>query len=70
MSLASDLLTAAFQIGEGTRKDGFNVGGVTYQYNQDNDTISGTFTIPVTPSIDVATGIISYQAKDAFNPPA
>jgi hypothetical protein len=68
--IAQDFLVAMFQIAEGTRKEGFTTGGVSYTYNQENDTITGSFTIPVTPAVDTQTGVISYSAKDAFNPPA
>jgi hypothetical protein len=69
MALADDFLKAVFQIGEGARKEGFTTGGVTYQYNQNDDTITGTFTIPVTPTYDSETKSIKYTAKDAFSPP-
>ncbi|WP_413175390.1 hypothetical protein [Anabaena azotica] len=68
--IAQDFLVAMFQIAEGTRKEGFTTGGVSYTYNQEGDTMTGSFVIPVTPSVDVATGVLSYEAKDAFNPPA
>lgn len=70
MSLAGDFLTAAIQIGEGSFKEGFTVGGVSYQYDQANDTITGTFTVPVTVVVSPQNGSVTYVAKDAFNPPA
>ncbi|WP_413175388.1 cadherin repeat domain-containing protein [Anabaena azotica] len=68
--LAQRFLTSMFQIAEGTLKPGFTSGGVSYNYNQANDTMDGSFTIPVTPIVNTQTGIVSYVAKDAFNPPS
>lgn len=69
MNPAETLLKTLVESGEGTRKDGFPVGGVTYQLNQANDTITGTFTIPVTTTINATTGKIEISAKDFLDLP-
>jgi hypothetical protein len=66
MNPAQELLEMLVKSAEGTRKTGFTVGGVTFTFNQANDQITGTFTIPVVTSAD-PTGFIKVKAEDFLN---
>ncbi|BAZ36909.1 hypothetical protein NIES4101_28290 (plasmid) [Calothrix sp. NIES-4101] len=63
MNPAQELLEMLVKSAEGTRKQGFTVGGVTFTLNQANDQITGNFTIPVT-TIPDENGFIKVTAED------
>jgi hypothetical protein len=64
MTPAQALLKTLVDASEGTRKEGFANGGVTYTLNQGQDLITGTFVIPVNIGTDNATGTIKINAQD------
>ncbi len=70
MTPAQTLLKVLVDSSERTRKAGFTIGGVSYQVNQAQDTITGTFTIPVDISTDATTGDLVVGAKDFLELPA
>lgn len=64
MNPAETLLKTLIESSEGTRKAGFTLGGISYQVNQANDTITGTFTIPVSVAVNDTTGVVEISAQD------
>ena len=68
MNPAENLLKVLVDAAEGTRKDGFTLGGVTFTLNQAGDTVTGTFTIPVEITTNATTGALVVAAKDFLNP--
>lgn len=64
MTPAQALLKMLVDASEGTRKEGFPNGGVTFTLNQGQDLITGTFVIPVNIGTDNATGALSVNAQD------
>lgn len=64
MTPAQTLLKTLIDSSEGTRKACFTAGCVSYQVNQAQGTITGTFTIPVHLSTDDTTGDLIISAKD------
>lgn len=70
MNPSETLLSTLVNAAEGTRKEGMTVGGVTFTLNQAGDTVTGTFTIPVTIGTDAATGALVVAAQDFLVPKA
>lgn len=64
MTPAQALLKTLVDASEGTRKEGFASGGVTYTLNQGQDLITGSFVVPVNIGTDNATGAIKINAQD------
>ena len=75
MTLSATFLQTAVEISEGSYSstNTAKLGGVTYSVTKDAttglDSITGTFTIPVTVAVDATTGVLSYTAKDSFTYP-
>ena len=69
MTPAEILLRTLALSSEGTRKEGFTLGAVSYSFNQQAKTVTGSFTIPVDISNDPDSGDIIIAAKDFLELP-
>lgn len=67
MSYADSLLETIVNASEGSRKEGFTTGGVSFSLNQANDTITGNFTIPVRITTNES-GQLVVAAQDFLEP--
>ncbi len=70
MNPAETLLNTIVASAEMTRKAGFTVGAITYALNIAQDTVTGTFTIPVTVVANNTTGKVEMTAQDFLEAPA
>ena len=64
MTPAENLLQTIVAASEGTRKTGFDIGGVSYQLNQGQNTITGSFTLPVHIATNTTTNKVEISAQD------
>lgn len=68
MNPSETFLKNVVDASEGTRKEGFTTGGVSFSVNQSQDTVTGTFTIPVTIATN-ATGQLIIADRDFLELP-
>lgn len=66
---ATNLLKTLTDASEGTRKEGFTIGGVTGTLNGAQDTMTFTVTIPVTIQTDATTESMVIAAQDFLELP-